>query len=69
NEGGAMLNRLNQMKITQKFLLLVGSIAVVVTCVGLYFVYQQEQDKILWMLEGRAKVIEAQTQVTRGYIA
>lgn len=64
-----MLNRLNQMRIKQKFLLLVGSIAVVVTGVGLYFVYQQEQSEILFMLGERAKVIEAQTQVTRGYIA
>jgi len=64
-----MMDRLSQMKIAQKFIVLIGVIATVVTAVGLYFVYQQEQSKMLWMLEGRGKIIEAQTQVTRGYIA
>jgi methyl-accepting chemotaxis protein len=63
------MNRLSQMHIAQKFILLVSSIAVLVTAIGLYFVYQQEQSKMLGMLEGRGKIIEAQTQVTRAYIA
>jgi methyl-accepting chemotaxis protein len=57
------------MHIAQKFILLVSSIAVLVTAIGLYFVYQQEQSKMLYMLEGRGKIIESQTQVTRAYIA
>jgi len=57
------------MHIAQKFILLVSGIAVLVTAIGLYFVYQQEQSKMLGMLEGRGKIIEAQTQVTRAYIA
>jgi len=63
------MNRLSQMHIAQKFILLVSGIAVLVTAIGLYFVYQQEQSKMLGMLEGRGKIIEAQTQVTRAYIA
>jgi len=63
------MNRLSQMHIAQKFILLVSSIAVLVTAIGLYFVYQQEQSKMLYMLEGRGKIIESQTQVTRAYIA
>ena len=57
------------MHIAQKFYLLVASVALVVTAIGLYFVYQQEQSKMMYMLEGRGKIIEAQTQVTRAYIA
>ena len=64
-----MSDRLNRMKISQKFLMMITIVAVVVTAVGLYFVYQQEQAKMIWMLEGRGKIIEAQTQVTRAYIA
>ncbi|WP_447977019.1 methyl-accepting chemotaxis protein [Candidatus Nitrospira bockiana] len=64
-----MINRLSQMKITQKFIVLIAMVALVVTGIGLYFVYQQEQSKMLYMLEGRGKIIEAQTQVTRSYIA
>jgi methyl-accepting chemotaxis protein len=63
------MNRLNQMHIAQKFVLLVACVAIVVTGIGLYFVYQQEQSKMMYMLEGRGKIIEAQTQVTRAYIA
>lgn len=64
-----MMERLSEMKIAQKFVLLIAVVAVVVTAVGLYFMYQQEQSKISYMLEGRGKIIEAQTQVTRSYIA
>lgn len=60
---------LQQMKIGPKFTLTVASTAAVVTAIGLYFVYDQEQSKILGMLESRAKVIQAQTEVTRAYIA
>ena len=52
------MNRLSQMHIAQKFILLVSGIAVLVTAIGLYFVYQQEQSKMLGMLEGRGKIIE-----------
>ncbi|TAJ32136.1 MAG: methyl-accepting chemotaxis protein, partial [Nitrospirae bacterium] len=60
---------LKGMKIGPKFGLLVAVTAVVVTMIGLFFAYRQEQDKMLMMLEGRGKIIEAQTQVTRAYIA
>jgi methyl-accepting chemotaxis protein len=46
------------------------SVAAVVTIgIGFYFVYDQEQTKLLAMLESRGKVIQAQTEVTRAYIA
>ncbi|MGH7230370.1 MAG: methyl-accepting chemotaxis protein [Nitrospiraceae bacterium] len=64
-----MWNQLSQLKIAQKFLVMIAVVAVVVTGIGLYFIYQQEQDKVRFMMEGRSNIIEAQTQVTRGYIA
>jgi methyl-accepting chemotaxis protein len=57
------------MKIGPKFLLLVAGTACLVIAAGMAVVYQQEQHKLLYMLEGRAKVIQAQTEVTRAYIA
>ncbi|MEW6542428.1 MAG: methyl-accepting chemotaxis protein [Nitrospirota bacterium] len=64
-----MWSQLNKMRIGPKFLLMVVASAAIVTGAGLYFVYQQEQGKIMMMLEGRAKVIQAQVEVTRAYIA
>jgi methyl-accepting chemotaxis protein len=60
---------LQQMKIGPRFILVVSATAAVVTMVGLYAIYEQEQSKILNMLETRAKIIQAQTEVTRAYIA
>lgn len=60
---------LNSMTIAPKFVVSIGGVALLVTGVGLWFVYQQEQSKILSLLEARAKVIEAQIQITRAYIA
>jgi len=60
---------LQSMKIGPKFLLLVAAAAAVVTGIGLVFVYRQEQEKLLSMLEGRAKIIQSMTEVTRAYIA
>ena len=63
------MNRLSQMHIAQKFILLVSSIAVLVT-----------RDRTVFRLSARTKqdalhagrpgkIIESQTQVTRAYIA
>ncbi|MEW6248570.1 MAG: methyl-accepting chemotaxis protein [Nitrospirota bacterium] len=60
---------LNNMKIGPKFIAYICGIALVVTGVGLWFVYQQEQVKILGLLEARSKVIERQIQITRAYVA
>jgi methyl-accepting chemotaxis protein len=60
---------LTQMNIGTKFTVMVSAIAVVVTGGGLLFLYKQEQGKLLMMLETRARVIQAQTEVTRAYIA
>ena len=60
---------LQQMKIGPKFIITVGGAAVVVTAIGLYLVFEQERTKISSMLETRAKIIQAQTEVTRAYIS
>jgi methyl-accepting chemotaxis protein len=60
---------LQQMKIGPKFTITVAGAAVVVTAIGWYFVYQQEQSKIGTMLETRGKIVQLQTEITRGYIA
>ncbi len=56
------------LTIGPKFLILCVAVAVAVTSVGMVLVYRQEQAKLLFMLEGRAKVIQAQLEVTRAYI-
>ncbi len=60
---------MRDMPIGRKFAMAVCAIAVASTVAGLYFVYQQEQDKLLLLLTARAKVIETQMQLTRTYIA
>ncbi len=60
---------LNNMTIGPKFVLSICGVALLVTGVGLWFVYQQEQAKILGMLDTRGKIIEAQIQIMRAYIA
>ncbi len=63
-----MVAQLQNMKIGPKFLMLVVCTAVVVTSIGLFFVYKQEQDKMLGMLEGRGKIVQAMSEATRSYI-
>jgi len=46
-----------------------GIIASVISLMGLYFVYQQEEANMIRQLESRGRVIQAQVEVTRGYIA
>jgi methyl-accepting chemotaxis protein len=63
-----MAKWLSRMKIGPKFLLLGTGIAIFVAGIGLFFVYRQEQSKIHMMLEMRAKIVQAQVEVTRAYI-
>ncbi|HXF93708.1 MAG TPA: methyl-accepting chemotaxis protein [Nitrospiraceae bacterium] len=60
---------LKNMTIGPKFVVSICGVALVVTGVGLWFVYQQEQAKILGLLDARGRVIEAQIQIMRAYIA
>ncbi len=60
---------LEDMKIGAKMVLCLGVIAAVLSLVGLYFLYSQEEANMLRQLEERGKVIQAQVEVTRSYIA
>jgi len=59
----------NRMSIGSKFLCLVLASSIPLTAVGWYWIAQQEREKVHMMLEARAKVIQAQIEVTRAYIA
>lgn len=60
---------LADMKIGTKMVVCLGAIATVLSLVGLYFLYSQEEANMLRQLEERGKVIQAQVEVTRSYIA
>ncbi|MDT7041875.1 methyl-accepting chemotaxis protein [Candidatus Nitronereus thalassa] len=60
---------LADMKIGTKMVACLGAIAAVLSLVGLYFLYSQEEANMLRQLEERGKVIQAQVEVTRSYIA
>jgi methyl-accepting chemotaxis protein len=60
---------LADMKIGTKMVLCLGAIAAVLSLIGLYFLYSQEESNMLRQLEERGKVIQAQVEVTRSYIA
>jgi len=60
---------LGDMKIGTKMVLCLGAIAAGISMVGLYFLYSQEQANMFRQLEERGKVIQAQVEVTRSYIA
>ena len=68
-----MANRIasvtDRLTLGQKLLATIVTTALVVTAIGLYFVYEQEQRKILSLLEAKATLIKAQTETTRAYIA
>jgi len=57
------------MNIGLKSLIFLGLTAVVLSAIGLYFVYQQEQVRMFSMLEKQGKIIQAQIEVTRAYLA
>ncbi|RMH09570.1 MAG: methyl-accepting chemotaxis protein [Nitrospirae bacterium] len=57
------------MRIGPKMVVLLGGIAVSLSLIGLYFVYVQEYAAMLRDLEEQGKVIQAQMEVTRAYIA
>ena len=60
---------LKGMNIGPKFAVSIGALATVVSLIGLIIIYQQEQDKLMGLLEQRGKLLETQIQITRAYIA
>jgi len=60
---------MGNMKIGMKSLVYLGITAIVVSAIGLYLVYQQETARMFSTLEEQGKIIQAQIDVTRAYLA
>ena len=60
---------LKGMNIGPKFAISIGVLASVISLIGLVIIYEQEQDKLNFLLEQRGKLLETQIQITRSYIA
>ena len=60
---------MRNMRIGPKFVLSLGVMAVVLVACGLWGVYQQEEGRLRMLLEEEGKIIQAQVEVTRAYIA
>ena len=60
---------MGQMKLGVKVVIALGTIGAVLTTVALYVIGQQEQVRLLALLEEQGKVIQAQIEVTRAYVA
>ena len=54
---------LADMKIGPKMVMCLGVIAAVLSLIGLYFLYSQEEANMLRQLEERGKVIQAQVAI------
>jgi methyl-accepting chemotaxis protein len=57
------------MTIGPQFVLSMGGVAAVIVLIGLFVLYNQEQEKLGLLLEQRGKLLETQIQITRAYIA
>jgi methyl-accepting chemotaxis protein len=64
-----MSTLVKNMNIGPKFLIGIIGIAAIITLVGLFIIQEQESEKLNILLETRGKIIEAQIQITRAYIA
>jgi methyl-accepting chemotaxis protein len=64
-----MSTLVKNMNIGPKFLIGIIGIAAIITLVGLFIIQEQESEKLNILLETRGKIVEAQTQITRAYIA
>ncbi len=60
---------MNSLKIGMKLVVSLGCIAAVMITVGLFFLFNQEQNRLESLLEEQGKMIQAQVEVTRAYIA
>ncbi|SPP65134.1 methyl-accepting chemotaxis protein [Nitrospira lenta] len=64
-----MKTLMKNMNIGPKFVVAIVGVAAIITLIGLFLIQEQENDKLHVLLEGRGKVIESYTQITRAYIA
>ena len=64
-----MMRSMNSMNIGMKLVVSLGCIAAVMIAVGLFFVFNQEEARMHALLEEEGKMIQAQVEVTRAYIA
>ena len=60
---------MKNVNIGPKFVLAIVATATVITLGGLFVIQEQESDKLNILLETRGKIVEAQTQIARAYIA
>lgn len=60
---------MRNLRIGQKFVLSLGLLAIVLVVGGLWGVYQHEEGRLRMLLEDEGKIIQAQIEVTRAYIA
>ena len=60
---------MRNLRIGPKFVLSLGILATVLVVCGLWGVYQQEEGRLRMHLEEEGKIIQAQIEVTRAYIA
>ena len=60
---------MRNLRIGPKFILSLGILATVLVICGLWGLYQQEEGRMLMLLEEEGKIIQAQIEVTRAYIA
>ncbi len=60
---------MRNLRIGPKFVLSLGILAVALIVCGLWGIYQQEEGRLRMLLEEEGKIIQAQIEVTRAYIA
>ncbi|MDH3502943.1 MAG: methyl-accepting chemotaxis protein [Nitrospirota bacterium] len=60
---------MHRLRIGPKFVLVLGTLAVGLIVCGLGVIYQQEFGRLQMLLEEEGKIIQAQIEVTRAYIA
>lgn len=60
---------MRKAKLSFKFIVSLGCIAAVMIGAGLFFLYHQEQARLLELLETEGQIVQAQVEVTRAYIA
>ena len=60
---------MRNLRIGPKFVLSLGMLATILIVCGLWVTYQQEEGRMRMLLEEEGKIIQAQIEVTRAYIA
>src|SRR5918994_5260826 len=60
---------MRRLRIGPKFVLFLGTLAAGLIFCGVWVTYQQEEGRLRMLLEEEGKIIQAQIEVTRAYIA